>query len=344
MDSWKDCGKEYDFNPETEHYRTETEAEVYLIKANLPASKEADKEGNGEGVFLQVDAETKKAYDTDERGGMYTGILDNDSTYFPALEHGTRVPLTMRGKNRPVIPYAWAINYATACAAWERGEQAQGKKPEEYPSKWEYLKAKMEFYEFIDEQEEPPIYDMKDWENAGTFSAKPGQQITAEVYEELLNTLPPLNLPRETARRALHSYGVPVHAGFLMGEPTSADREGPLYHAFGSNDYGKGPKYFYLGLSHREESLEGVYYFFDCMDGLIGDEPMKPEQVRKILTGEAGTYTEKELIRIAADHEATLYRQEYQGGDLIKETRIYNAWGLMERSGEQDPDADPGKA
>lgn len=59
MDSWKDCGKEYDFNPETEHYRTETEAEVYLIKANLPQTLDAYEQAQGR---TPAQYETKEDY------------------------------------------------------------------------------------------------------------------------------------------------------------------------------------------------------------------------------------------------------------------------------------------
>ena len=54
--------------------------------------------------------DVKKAYDTDEEGTSYTAILDNDSVYYPALIHGTEIPIEMRGENRPVVPYNWLIN------------------------------------------------------------------------------------------------------------------------------------------------------------------------------------------------------------------------------------------
>lgn len=80
------------------------------IKVNLPASQEAYNRGNGEGVWVLVTEDVKKAYDTDEEGTSYTAILDNDSVYYPKLLHGTEMPIEMRGKNRPVVPYSWLIN------------------------------------------------------------------------------------------------------------------------------------------------------------------------------------------------------------------------------------------
>ena len=75
-----------------------------IIKANLPTTPEEYKTGNGEGCFFIVDDRTKEAYDNDEESGTYIGILDNDSFYYPGLRHGRRLPLEMRGANRPVVP------------------------------------------------------------------------------------------------------------------------------------------------------------------------------------------------------------------------------------------------
>ena len=133
MNNLKDCGKEYPLDLEREAYTTETGAEVFHIKANLPTSQEGDKQGNGEGVFVLIDEETKKAYNNDQAGGLYTAILDNDSIEWPELKPGTRIPLTLRGTFRPVVPFSWLENYRTACGAWRRHEQAAHGYPEDYP-------------------------------------------------------------------------------------------------------------------------------------------------------------------------------------------------------------------
>lgn len=80
---------------------------VHSIKANLPANQSDYATGNGEGCFFLVDDEAKKAYDTDEEGTVYEGILDNDSAYYPSLYHGMRMPLEMRGEFRPVVPLSF---------------------------------------------------------------------------------------------------------------------------------------------------------------------------------------------------------------------------------------------
>jgi len=96
------------------------------------------------------------------------------------------------------------------------------------------------------------VYTIEKWKSDKTFKAAPGQEITAEVYNEMLYCVPPEDLPGGKAYQAAQDYNIQVHAGFLMGEPASNGPDGPLYYAFGSNNYGKETKYYYLGLSTAE--------------------------------------------------------------------------------------------
>lgn len=72
------------------------------IKVNFPLAADDFAAGNGEGMWVLVDKATKAAHDADETGGVYTGILDNDSIYYPGLNSGAVVQFEMRGENRPV--------------------------------------------------------------------------------------------------------------------------------------------------------------------------------------------------------------------------------------------------
>lgn len=157
------------------------------------------------------------------------------------------------------------------------------------------------------------IYTMETWKQAGIFNADPGQEITAEVYYSMLNELPPEELPAEKARQALKSYGLPIHNGFLMGDPAANDNKGPVYHAFGFNDYGKGKHYYYIGLSHKEERRQGMYYYFDCLTD-IGSDNIKPAENYK---------DDRAAIQAAADLEATLYKVEYKNGRQVNEILLY---------------------
>lgn len=170
------------------------------------------------------------------------------------------------------------------------------------------------------------VYTMEDWKADRTFSASPGQEIAAEVYDSMLNCVPPVDLPRATADKALEDYKIPVHAGFLMGEPTSSDKEGLLYHAFGMNHYSKGNRYYYLGLSRPEPKLNGRYYYMDCMNAFVNDG----------LFPESEFTDDRDAIRAAADYEATLYKYEFKDGELIRNDKLYDPWDIFEKEGAQN--------
>ena len=163
------------------------------------------------------------------------------------------------------------------------------------------------------------IYTMEQWKQDRTFKADPGQEITAEIYEEMLNCMPPKDLPTGKARQALDDYNIPVHAGFLMGEPHSCDKDGQLYLAFGMNDYGKGKKYYFLGLSHPAPVLNGIYYFMDCMNAFVNDGLFKASEFKD----------EQEAITTAANYEATLYKYEFRHGEKISSRVIYDPWEIF---------------
>lgn len=85
------------------------------------------------------------------------------------------------------------------------------------------------------------MYTHEDWERDGTFKAYPGQPITADLYNDMMNCMPPYKLPR-----GMRHDG---HKGFLMGEPTSSDAQGLLYMAF----VREGLRHYYYGLVHINE-------------------------------------------------------------------------------------------
>lgn len=170
------------------------------------------------------------------------------------------------------------------------------------------------------------IYTMKQWVKDGIFNAQPGQEISEEVYNLMLNCLPPKTLPSETARIALEVYNIPVHAGFLMGEPDSCNEDGKqLYLAFGMNDYGSGtlrkdPHYYYLGLSPAVQPIaDGYYYFFDCMNAFLN----------KLFT-ESAFEGDKDAIHTAADYEAILYKYKYKDGERVESKTLYDPWSCFD--------------
>ena len=155
------------------------------------------------------------------------------------------------------------------------------------------------------------MYTMNDWTRDGTFSAKEGQEISGEIYEEMLNCMLPHTLPREMSKKAREKFKIPVHAGFLMGEPHCTNNKGEqLYLAFCKNNFGE-DKYFYLGLSPKEDCLEGKYYFYVSIDA-------DANGLRK-----ASEFTLDEAIKRAQDKEASLYFREYKRGFLVRDDLLY---------------------
>lgn len=171
------------------------------------------------------------------------------------------------------------------------------------------------------------VYDGRQWEKDGIFKADPGQEITEEVYNQMLNGLPPKDLPAQTALEAMRKYGTPIHYGFLMGEPHSHDSAGAaLYMAFGMNDYGKGKKYYYLGLSPKEKELDGTYYFFECLNAFVNSGLFKESEFKD----------DQDAIKTALDYEATLYKEEYKDGKMIKAKMIYDPFNIYETTRKEE--------
>lgn len=75
---------------------------THHIKVNFPADFQSYETGNGEGMWVLVDDATYEAHQTDVAGGVFKGTLDNDSIYYPGLNHGAEVSFEMRGDKRPV--------------------------------------------------------------------------------------------------------------------------------------------------------------------------------------------------------------------------------------------------
>lgn len=153
------------------------------------------------------------------------------------------------------------------------------------------------------------VYTMEHWKADRTFNAEPGQEITEDIYEEMFNCMPPAKLSRE----AIENTDIPVHAGFMMGEPHSCDRDGQLFLAFGMNDYGQKKRYYYLGAAHKDKKLNGFYYYLDCMNAFVNDGLFPAAEFR----------SDAEAIQKAANYEATLYKYEYRNGEQISSTVLY---------------------
>lgn len=158
------------------------------------------------------------------------------------------------------------------------------------------------------------IYTLEQWQKDKNFNANVGQEITKEVYEAMQTATETKPLPVTTARKALRELDIPVHNGFLMGTPYRTDTAGDLFLAFGMNDYGKGSRYFYLGLSPEEQKLNGTYYLFESV-GAFPNDGLFPLSAFN---------NEKDAIAMALDYEATLYKYEFKDGETVSEKKLYS--------------------
>ena len=82
-------------------------------------------------------------------------------------------------------------------------------------------------------------YTEDDWHRDRTFSAVPGQEVEARIYDRMLDVMPPIRLPRCKRTEGFEK-------GFMVGEPADTDpvTGRPSYSAFGKC----GGRCYYIGL------------------------------------------------------------------------------------------------
>ena len=169
------------------------------------------------------------------------------------------------------------------------------------------------------------IYTLKRWELDNHFSAKVGQEVSEEVYNQMRDCCEPLRLPQDKAEWALQHLRIPVHGGFLMGEPvevTNNDGSKTIkYLAFGMNDYGRGKPenhFYYLGVADKEPELDGVYYYMDCMNADINR--MYPAETFE---------TDLDAIKYGAEYEAVVIKYTFDNGEPITIETLYDPFKIF---------------
>ncbi|MCH7641477.1 hypothetical protein IID22_04745 [Patescibacteria group bacterium] len=84
----------------------------FLVKANLPDSMESWLSGNGEGMWVMIDADTKRKLDTNGAEGTFLAYLNEPCAYHPALNQeafdfdkrtARPIEFEFRGPHRPVL-------------------------------------------------------------------------------------------------------------------------------------------------------------------------------------------------------------------------------------------------
>lgn len=97
-------------------------------------------------------------------------------------------------------------------------------------------------------------------------------------------------------------------------------------------DNGKALKSQFWGKYGHHTETPAFFYFFDCLDGLLSEKYWSFEELQEILTKKTEDqkpFTEKDIIRTAANYEATLYRYERDAaGNYINEACLYDCGGF----------------
>lgn len=71
------------------------------------------------------------------------------------------------------------------------------------------------------------------------------------------------------------------------------------------------------------------YYFYECLDGQLGEKYLTPPDVAEIIKGKREELTEGELKAIARNYEATLYRYEKDSeGNYTNEVCLYDCFAM----------------
>lgn len=78
--------------------------------------------------------------------------------------------------------------------------------------------------------------------------------------------------------------------------------------------------------------LNGNYYYFDCLDGMLSDRPLTVAEISRLETGKAEPMTVKQIRSLAANYEAELYRVYYADGREVRRIPLLMSDGLTLRS------------
>lgn len=90
------------------------------------------------------------------------------------------------------------------------------------------------------------IYTREDWKHDGIFKAAAGQQIEKNIYDEMENCLPPLDLPQYLMQAYDKGFQIPEAEDHYYDE--NANRLRAVYPTFGVRD----GKCYHIGPATRE--------------------------------------------------------------------------------------------
>ena len=137
-----------------------------------------------------------------------------------------------------------------------------------------------------------------------------------ENPEEFEQNLERGNITPETIKKAANVLEIaPEEIGRYFFNPASDPTEKELiklYEQLTPENRKLFVMKYYELLAEQEqepapESPE-YYYFFDCLDGVLSDRYLTARELAQLITGKREPMPEKDIIKTAANYEATLYR------------------------------------
>ena len=72
---------------------------------------------------------------------------------------------------------------------------------------------------------------------------------------------------------------------------------------------------------------DGTYYYFDCLDGGIGEKYWTAEELAAAMHKEK-PLSERQIKSLALNYEALLMRYKYKNGEEVEEKKLYDPFEI----------------
>ena len=175
---------------------------------------------------------------------------------------------------------------------------------------------------------------MREHESIAAFCEAAGIDNAAEFEQELSEG----NLSAERIEKAAQALDIlPEEIGFYFFRPAidpTAEELSALYAQLTPENKKLFMIKYYELLAEQEqennpEPRPEYYYFFDCLDGVLSDRYLTAQELAQLMTGASDPMPEKDIIRTAANYEATLYRYTFDSaGNPQNEKCLYDPFNI----------------
>ena len=174
---------------------------------------------------------------------------------------------------------------------------------------------------------------MREHESIAAFCEAAGIDNAAEFEQELSEG----NLSAERIEKAAQALDIlPEEIGFYFFRPASDPNTEELKRLYAQltpeNKRLFMIKYYELLAEQEQEATPkhpGYYYFFDCLDGILSDRYLTAQELAQLMTGASDPMSERDIIRTAANYEATLYRYTFDSaGNPQNEKCLYDPFNI----------------